>query len=177
MAQWSQVHSVVFFDHTPVWLAGTVDERPIYAEFEAAARTARKRMSRQRRQAEARADGQVLAEQHAGTVLPQPSAPVQGADRPVQTVSAGSGASQKSRLTLILFQSVEKWFDSESTPVGFGQVRNQRVPESPGLHGVLIVKSSQHCRRVGSGRGSGDALERLWRGSGDPLEIFLKIFF
>ena len=110
-----------FFDHTPVWCAGTVDERPIYAEFEAAARTARKRMSRQRRQAEHRADGQVLAEQHAGTVLPQPSAPVQGADRPVQTVSAGSGASQKSRLTLILFQSVEKWFDPESTPVVLGR--------------------------------------------------------
>ena len=161
----------VFFDHTPVWLAGAVDERPIYAQFEKASRQARKFRSKQRRQAEKRAVDGVLAEQAAVPELPQPGAAVP--QPPVQTVSAGSGATQKARLTLILFQSVEKWFDSESTPVGFGQVRNQRVPESPGLHGVLIVKSSQHCRRVGSGRGSGDALERLWRGSGDPLDIFL----
>ena len=154
MAQWSQVHSVVFFDHTPVWLAGTVDERPIYAQFEAASRQAKKTMSRQRRHAEARAAGQVLAEQAAVPELPQPAAavPVPGLPQPpVQTVSAGSGATQKARLTLILFQAVEKWFDPESTPVGFGQVRNQRVPESAGLHGVLIVKSAQHCRRGGSG--------------------------
>ena len=124
MSQWSQVHSVVFFDHTPVWLAGTVDERPIYAQFEAASRKARKTMSRQRRQAEARADGQVLAEQQAVPELPQPAAavPVSVLPQPsVQTVSAGSGATQKARLTLILFQAVEKWFDPESAPVVLGR--------------------------------------------------------
>ena len=136
----------VFFDHTPVWCAGTVEERPIYAQFESANCQARKQQSRQRRQAEARGVESVITELGAVPVLPQTSAQV---PVPVQTISAGSGASQKSRLTLIVFQSVEKWFDPESVPVGFGQVRNQRVPESPGLHGVLIVKCSQHCRPPG----------------------------
>ena len=69
------------------------------------------------------------------------------ADQPVQTVGPGSGADQKHRLTLILFQSVEKWFQASETPVGRGEVRSQRDSGRAPLRAVLIVKCKQQCRQ------------------------------
>ena len=56
----------VFFDHTPVWLAGTVDQRAVHASFEAASRQSRKLASRKRRAEEKCRAEAVLAEQLAG---------------------------------------------------------------------------------------------------------------
>ena len=72
------------------------------------------------------------------------------ADLAVQTTAPGSGAAQKSRLTLVVFQSVEQWFAPDQVPVGRGEVRNQREPSSPSLQGVLLVKASQHVRLFSS---------------------------
>ena len=125
----------VFWDHAPIWCSPGVAERPLYSEVEAASRQQRKVMSRKRRKWEKDAISEVLVAQSDSV-----------SDRPVQSVSLGSGASQKSRLTLIQFQTVEKWFDASSLPVGHGCVRDVRSAQSTNLHGVLIVKCSQHCR-------------------------------
>ena len=93
-------------------------------------------MSQKRRQWEQRAAEEVNRQQWEGEM---------DCDNPVQTVSLGSGASQKTRLTLILFQSVEQWFDPEvAVPKAYAQVRDTHRPEflrEPSLHGILIVSS------------------------------------
>ena len=81
----------------------------------------------------------------------QPVLPPAVDNVPRHTVAPGSGSDQKSRLTLILFQSVEHWFSPSQTSKGHGCVRNQRDSSLPSLHGVLIVKSSRHCRLTSPG--------------------------
>ena len=65
----------------------------------------------------------------------------------VQTRGVYSQGGDKYRLTLILFQSIEGWFDQSQTPRGFAAVRSQKKSAKlPDLQGVLLVHGAVHCR-------------------------------
>ena len=70
----------------------------------------------------------------------------QKSKRPVTTKGTYSPGGDKYRVTAILFQTVEKWFDPNSAPQGFGEVRSQKDQSMPPLQMILIVFGSAQCR-------------------------------
>ena len=137
--QWRRnVKQTVFvaWDHCPVWLKCTGDEKVILSEAERLSRRQRKRRSQQAREAASVAVARAVAQENGAAV-----------DSANQVVGPGSGSDQKSRLTLILFQSVEGWFDPDAVPSAHACVRSQLDKTVPSLYGILLVKCSRHCRQ------------------------------
>ena len=136
----------VLWDHAPVWLKPSGSQRVLHSEPEMASKKQRQKSSRQAQNAVHETVTQITAASETVTESQQ-----QQRDQPVQTVAPGSGADQKFRLTLIMFQSLEQWFNYSQTPVGRGEIRSQRDSSRAPLQSILIVKSSQHCRQYGLG--------------------------
>ena len=159
--QWRSnlTHTVwAFWDHVPVWLKVTGDSRVLFSEHERTNEQQRRRLSRKSRDAS--------NEIYAALVSPDPDSAVaqahqhllqlakdateaaknQKSDRPVQTRGVYSAAGDKYRVTAILFQSVEQWFDPEKEPCGQARIRSQKDPALAALHGVLIIRGKSHCR-------------------------------
>ena len=126
----SRLQSTVwlFWDHAPVWLKPTGAEQCLIS--------AREIEQSKRRRLQSKAVQRGLHASLAAAV----------SDTPEQTVAPGSGSDQKFRLTLIMFQSVEQWFNPSEAPVGHACLRSQRDPNAVPLSAILIVKSSSHCR-------------------------------
>ena len=60
----------------------------------------------------------------------QGMSPVPDSDQPRQTVGPGSGSAQKHRLTLIMVQSIEGWFDPNRNPHGAQLLEQSQGPNS-----------------------------------------------
>ena len=147
-----------FWDHAPVWLKVTGDSKVLFSEKEATNEQQRRRLSKKSRDA--------ASDFYAALVSPDPSEGVAEAhqellklareaqsacensecQRPVQNRGVYSASGDKYRVTAIVFQSVDKWFDPAEKPVGHACIHSQKDSAVPPLHAVLIVHGKSHCR-------------------------------
>ncbi len=147
----------IFWDHVPVWLRATGEGRVLFSEQESTSYAERKRLSRKTKDAVAQyfaglegagAEPTGESELQLQELLQEAKglAEASGTVRPVQTRGVYSQGGDKYRLTLILFQSIEQWFNPGATPVGRAEVRSQKDQSQASLQGILIVYGSVHCR-------------------------------
>ena len=146
----------IFWDHVPVWLLCTGEERTLFSSEESNNWSARKRLSKKVKAQCAEyydtlqsgsADAQSECLVQLKELYDQAREAAKQSSNTVQTRGVYSQGGDKYRLTLILFQSIEGWFDQSQTPRGFAAVRSQKKSAKlPDLQGVLLVHGSVHCR-------------------------------
>jgi len=148
---------VIFWDHVPVWVKCTGSAKIVWSEADTANAEQRKRASRKARQlcseynkllSDSPDATQAIEEEFSESlqaVIEEAQAMMGKHKPPVQTRGVYESGGDKFRITLILFQSIENWFNEQQDPKGYACV-NSLYNSGEQLMGILIVYGSTHCR-------------------------------